>query len=321
MSDTSSWHAATIVAVRDLTEDVRLLEIQPEDFESYVSGSHIDINVVVNGEQQVRSYSLIGASDTKTYRIAVKRLQDGRGGSRYIWSLAPSFRVSISRPKNHFDLSVGGGCYLLMAGGIGITPIYGMALDLLRMGADFRVLYAGRSLQEMPFSQELKDRLGDRLQLYPEDTCGRVNIEREVGALSDAHELYVCGPVGMLEAVKRSWRRFDRDPGKLRFETFGAVGHYPSEDFVVSIRNLGVEFVVPRDQSLLDAIEGHGIEMISNCRRGECGVCAITVISSDHEIDHRDVFLSDQQKVENRKMCACVSRATGGHLLIETSDR
>jgi vanillate O-demethylase ferredoxin subunit len=173
----------------------------------------------------------------------------------------------------------------------------------------------------MAFAEQLKDQLGGRIDLYPEDIRGRVDVDEEVRKLSKDGELYMCGPVGMLEAVKRSWRDQKRSAGSLRFETFGSVGHHPSEGFDVTIRNLGRKIFVPRNKSLLDAIEAEGIEMISNCRRGECGVCAVTVIAADQQIDHRDVFLSEVQKAENNKMCACVSRATGGHLVIETSDR
>nr|QIO36922.1 oxidoreductase [Bradyrhizobium sp. 1(2017)] len=316
------WEEARLASIGDLTSDVRLFEIAPaQGARSYEPGSHINVVVIVGGEQQTRSYSLIGDPGADVYRIAVKRLPDGRGGSAYMWSLKLNARLTIARPRNRFELSTGDGEYLLMAGGIGITPIYGMALSLWKRRANFRLVYAARSHADMAFAEQLKDRLGDRLELCPEDRGGRIDLGNQIGRLSKSGELYVCGPVGMLEAVKRCWRDQERPPGGLRFETFGTAGHHPSESFVVAVRNLGREFVVPRNRSLLEAIEAEGIPMISNCRRGECGVCAVTIVDADHGIDHRDVFLSDEQKAANQKMCTCVSRAVGGRLVIETGDR
>ena len=322
MNSVDEWEVARVTSIREVASDVRLFEIEPSGAAvPYGPGSHINVGVIVDGEQQRRSYSLVGEPSSGVYRIAVKRLPDSRGGSVYMWSLAENARIDITRPNNHFELSRRDSQYLLMAGGIGITPIYGMALALLRRGANFRLVYAARSIAEMAFAEQLREQLGERLELYPEDARGFVNIDGEVSKLSGDGELYICGPVGMLEAVKRSWRDQKRSPGALRFETFGSTGHHPSEGFEVTIRNLGRRISVPRNKSLLEAIEAEGIEMISNCRRGECGVCVVTVVDADQEIDHRDVFFSDEQKAESSKMCACVSRATGGHLLIETSDR
>ena len=238
-----------------------------------------------------------------------------------MWSLKSGARLAISRPKNHFGLSVGQGEYLLVAGGIGITPIYGMALSLLRGGSNFRLIYAAQSRADMAFADHLNEVVGSRLQLYPEDSHGRVDLATQIRTLAPDAEIYVCGPVGMLEAAKRCWREQGRPQEKLRFETFGSAGHHPSEEFVVSIPHLQREFVVPRNRSLLETLEAEGIEMISNCQRGECGVCVVNVLGADCEIDHRDVFLSDSQKAEKRKICTCVSRAVGGRLVIETADR
>jgi ferredoxin-NADP reductase len=322
MNDNDEWGEARLASIRDLTSDVRLFEIVPVGAtRSYDPGSHIDVGVIVDGEQQTRSYSLVGDPSADVYRIAVKRLPDGRGGSEYMWSLKQNARITVARPRNRFELSTGDGEYLLIAGGIGITPIYGMALSLWKRRANFRLVYAARSHTDMAFAEQLKDRLGDRLELYPEDTGGRIDLDKQIGRLSESGELYVCGPVGMLEAVKRCWRDQGRLPGGLRFETFGTAGHHPAEGFVVAIRNLGCELVVPRNRSLLEVIEAEGIQMISNCRRGECGVCAVTIVDADRGIDHRDVFLSEEQKAANQKMCACVSRAVGGRLVIETGDR
>ena len=322
MASIDEWISARLRSVKDVARGIRLFEIAPDEgVMPYPPGSHIDVSVIVDGEQDKRSYSLVGEPKAETLNIAVKRLSNSRGGSEYMWSLKSGARLTISRAKNHFELSVGHSEYLLVAGGIGITPIYGMALSLLRRRSKFRLIYAAQSRPDMAFADHLREALGDRLELYPEDSHGRVDLATKILALATDAEIYVCGPVGMLEAVKRCWCDQGRPQEKLRFETFGSTGHYPSEEFIVSIPHLRREFLVPRNRSLLETLEAEGIEMISNCRRGECGVCVVDILGVDSEIDHRDVFFSDSQKAEKRKMCTCVSRAVGGRLVIETADR
>ena len=115
----------------------------------------------------------------------------------------------------------------------------------------------------------------------------------------------------MLEAARRAWNDLGRAPADLRYETFGSSGLKPTAEFRVRLKDTGTELVVPQNSSMLDALNGAGFEVISDCLRGECGVCAIDVVAVEGEIDHRDVFFSDQQKHDNRKICPCVSRAIG----------
>ena len=115
----------------------------------------------------------------------------------------------------------------------------------------------------------------------------------------------------MLEAARRAWNDAGRAPADLRYETFGSSGLKPTAEFRVRLKGSDTELVVPQNSSMLDALNGAGFEVISDCQRGECGVCAVDVIAVEGEIDHRDVFFSDQQKHDNRKICPCVSRAIG----------
>jgi len=124
----------------------------------------------------------------------------------------------------------------------------------------------------------------------------------------------------LLDDARRLWLAAGRPITDLRWETFGSSGAFPAEDFTVAVPRHGVEIVVPRNRTLLDTLADAGIEVISDCRKGECGLCALTVMSFDGRIDHRDVFLSDAQKAENQKICACVSRAAG-RIVIDTDYR
>ncbi len=322
MADPIDWRSAQLRSVRDLTPDIRLFEIEPSGaFTAPTPGSHIDVMVQVGDRPDVRSYSIVGACNDGMYRIAVKLLSDTRGGASYLWRLAPGARLTITPPRNHFELSPGRPEYLLIAGGIGITPIFTMALFLAQAGANFRLLYACRRGQDLALAGELRDRIGERLRLFVGEDGARINLDSEIARLDPGGELYLCGPIRMLEAAKRSWQRSGRPVAQLRFETFGNSGHLASEPFKVRIPRLGREIDVPLNQTMLEALEAAGIEMIYDCRRGECGLCALDILEVDGVVDHRDVFFSDEEKASNRKLCTCVSRVAGGSITLDTADR
>lgn len=321
MREIINWLPARLCATRDVTPDIRLFELEPERFVAPTPGSNITVAVQVGSRPDTRSYSLVGPCTDGVYRIAVKLLPSSRGGSAYMHGLRPGARLTISEPGNHFELARGRPDYLLLAGGIGITPIYTMALALAGAGAPFRLLYACRRRQDLAFADELRERIGNRLQVFVDEEGGRISLPAEIARLAPGGEFYVCGPIGLLEAAKHAWRESGRPVDGLRFETFGSSGRYASEPFTVRIPRLGREVAVPRNQSMLDALEAAGVEMIHDCRRGECGLCAVTILGVEGTVDHRDVFLSDAQKAANTQLCTCVSRVVGGTITIDTADR
>jgi len=317
-----NWQAARLRAVRDVTSDIRLFEVEPSrPFDPPTPGSNLSIVVQVGGRPDTRSYSIVGPCTDGVYRIAVKKLPDSRGGSNYMHTLQPGAQLTISEPGNHFELGRDRPEYLLIAGGIGITPIYTMALALAGRGANFRLLYACRKREDLAFADELGKRIGERLQVYIDEEGGRIDLAGEIARLAPGGEMYVCGPIGLLEAAKRAWAASGRPVDGLRFETFGNSGRHAAEDFTVRIPRLGREIVVPRTQSMLDALEANGVDMIFDCRRGECGLCAVKILEVEGVVDHRDVFFSEEQKATNEAMCTCVSRAVGGAITIDTADR
>lgn len=322
MQEPIEWRAGTVRAARDLTPDIRMIEIVTSgDFVAPTPGGHIKVSVMIGERPDTRSYSIVGPCADGVYRIAVKLLPDTRGGSAYMWSLKPGARVSLSGPANHFALSLGRPEYLLLAGGIGITPIFTHALALARAKASFRVLYACRSRRDLALAKELREAIGDRLQLFVDDEGARLDLAAEIAKLPPRGEFYVCGPIGMLEAVKRSWRDAGRPFDLLRFETFGNSGSRPSVPFLIKIPRLGKEILAPANQTMLEALEQAGVGMIYDCRRGECGLCALPIIEVDGIVDHRDVFFSDEEKAANAKLCTCVSRVYGGSITVDTADR
>lgn len=317
------WIPARVVATADLSPDVRQLEIQPDGGpERFTAGAHLDVQVYVDGQPELRSYSLIGRPDpARPYRVAVKLLPDSRGGSRYMWSLAPGARVSVSQPQNNFPLSFGRPAYTLVAGGIGITPIVGMAQELLARGETVEVHYGAASRAHMPYAQDLHALLGERVTLYDLSAGERVDLDALAARLPAGGQLYVCGPLPMLDAAKHVWHARGLPETDLRFETFGASGRFAAQTFTVNVPRLGRSVTVPARQSLLDALIGAGIDMMYDCRRGECGLCAVDVVGGSGIVDHRDLFFSEEQHAANDRLCACVSRVVNGDVSIDLGYR
>jgi vanillate O-demethylase ferredoxin subunit len=313
------WIPATLRATRDLTPGIREFALVPDEgATAYPTGAHLRVRLEVAGRPTTRHYSLVGAAPREgAWRIAVQREDAGRGGSRAMWALEPGARLTIARPVSHFELASGAPEVLLLAGGIGITPMLGMAEVLVRRGARFRLLYAGRSRAAMAYLPELATPLGERLVVVAEDEAGRPDLPAAFAGLAPDAEAYVCGPLGLLGAARRAWADAGRPPASLVFETFGSSGHAAPSAFTVRIPRLGREVRVPADLSMLEALEAAGVGVLSDCRRGECGLCALDVLAVEGAIDHRDVFLSERQQAGNGRICACVSRMAGGAITID----
>jgi ferredoxin-NADP reductase len=306
MRNRVDWRDARVAEIRQVAEDVRYIGFAVDGaIPRFDPGSHSNIRVEIGGAPANRTYTVIPAPPGQL-AVAVKLHPQSRGGSRYMWSLEPGQAVRLTLPENRFELSWRAGHYLLLAGGIGITPIYGMAKALAARGASLRLVYGARSRGLMAFADELRELLGDRLVLRDNS--------------ADA-ECYLCGPIGMLEAAKAAWAAAGRPVSRLRYEVFGDSGLFAERPFEVEVLNLGASVSVRPDQTLLEALIGAGVDMIYDCQRGECGLCAVKVLERQGEIDHRDVFFSPEEKAENHRMCACVSRLSGGHAVIDVGYR
>jgi ferredoxin-NADP reductase len=308
----AKWTTCTVHAIRDVAPAIREFVLRPEgsNIENYAIGSHVNVGVLIDDLPETRSYSLVGESHPDGYRIAVRRAADSRGGSRYMWSLQPGARIEVSSPASLLEIDWSRKSYCLIAGGIGITPIIGIAAALVRRNAEVALHYVVKSRNDAAFLDELYDLLGDRLIIHASDEARRIDLDRTFRALPLDALAIICGPMRLLEAARRSWAAAGRALTDLRYETFGSSGLLPTQSFRVRT-DTGHEIVVPENKSMLDALNDAGFEVMSDCQRGECGVCAIDVVAVDGQIDHRDVFFSDYQKKTNGKICPCVSRAVG----------
>ncbi|BCW58651.1 PDR/VanB family oxidoreductase [Arthrobacter sp. StoSoilB20] len=279
----------------------------------WTPGSHIDV-VLPSGIN--RQYSLCGDRwDAHNYRIAVLHETDGRGGSDFIHhGLTEGMTFAIGGPRNNFRL-VPSEKYLFIAGGIGITPMLPMIQAAHMMGAEWRLLYFGRSRRTMAFLDELAA-YGDRVMIMPKDQVGPCSASELIGPASADTKVYVCGPQRLLAAVERHCA--DWPPGLLRLEHFAAKSHgAPIRDvsFYVELARAGITVTVPPEVSVLEAIQRAGVRMLTSCREGTCGTCEVTVL--DGQPDHRDSILSDADRAAGNCMFPCVSRSCGDRLVLD----
>lgn len=322
MHQSTEWQNARVRALRTLSPTVREFELEPAGgVHPWTVGSHIQVRLPIDGRTDTRSYSLVGEPGGDVYRIAVKAVAASRGGSRAMWRLAEGDLLDVLAPQNHFELSMAPPQSLLVAGGIGITPLLGMALELAARDADFSLCHAARSRDELVYTQALAGRFGPRLRSFVSAEGGRIDFDSLIAGLHPQGQLLLCGPLPMLDAARVAWSRARRPAHLLRFETFGTGGTLAAQAFWVRLPRHGIEVVVPPERSLLDVLEEQGVEVLSDCRRGECGLCAVEVLELHGSIDHRDVFLSDAQRREGRRLCSCVSRVVGGGVVLDTDWR
>ncbi|MFW0772265.1 PDR/VanB family oxidoreductase [Paenarthrobacter nitroguajacolicus] len=303
------WQQAVVDSVADVAENIRRIILRPDRPCNVRPGEHVDVRTTIEGEQHVRSYSLVNAADDGTHlALSVFRTPTSRGGSVFMHSLQPGQRLEITQPLQNFPLRIGAPSYVLLAGGIGITAIAGMAAMLRRLGADYRLVYVARSRDAMAYLDDLAALHGDHLEAHVDAEGTSLDVHALVGSAPDDAELYMCGPIRLMDAVRRAWTERELDPTNLRYETFGNSGWYEAEPFTVRIPRLGVETIVGSDESVLEALQREGVDMMSDCRKGECGLCQVKILELAGHVDHRDVFYSDRQKEPNTKMCCCVSR-------------
>ncbi len=173
---------------------------------------------------------------------------------------------------------------------------------------DYRLIYVGRTRAAMAYLDELIALHGDRLDVHVGDENTSLDVRRLVATLEPDTELYQCGPIRLMDAVRREWIERELPIASLRFETFGNSGWFEPQEFTVRLPQFGIETVVGPTQSMLEALEAAGADMMFDCRKGECGLCEVRVLELEGEIDHRDVFYSERQRDARSKLCCCVSR-------------
>ncbi|MET9594485.1 PDR/VanB family oxidoreductase [Streptomyces sp. NPDC006516] len=318
------WQRARVVEVSDVADGVRRIVLAPEHPAHAAPGTHVDVRIgsgdgTGDGVSRVRSYSVVRSEDDgRRLTLSVRLSPTSSGGSATMHRLRAGDELTVTGPLQNFPLAVGASRYVLVAGGIGVTALVAMASALRRRGADYELRLVGRSRAVMAYVDELVGEHGDRVRLHIDDEGTPLAVDDLVAGIArtpsaPGTELYMCGPIGLMNAVSRSWAEHALPTTNLRFETFGSSGRYPAEEFLVHLPELGREVTVAPGTSILDALEAAGVETLSDCRKGECGLCLAKVLDSTGTVDHRDVFLSEAQKERSDKLCLCVSRAAAAH--------
>lgn len=306
--------------VWDETAQVRALELRAADgsaLPAFTAGAHIDVHFA---QELIRQYSLWGEPNERhCYRIAVLDTPQSRGGARAAHALRPGMTLRISQPRNAFELGASDPFALLIAGGIGITPILAMASELARLGKPFAVHYCARGRAAAAFAERLRWAAGEAaatLHLSDEPDPGRIDLARVLGAAPAGTHIYVCGPDRLIRAVFTAADSLGWDRDRLHFELFSAS--LPGEDaapFDLVLARSRRTVHVPAGCTALDALTAAGVAPQASCRAGVCGTCVTGVL--DGIPDHRDRFLSEAEHASNVLFTPCCSRARTPALVID----
>ncbi|RKT22861.1 vanillate O-demethylase ferredoxin subunit [Paraburkholderia sp. RAU2J] len=285
----------------------------------FSAGSHVDVHLPGG---LIRQYSLCNNPDkTNHYQIAVLRDANGRGGSAAIHDLVKEGdRIKISEPKNHFPLAHNAPHHLLLAGGIGITPILCMAERLTAIGDEFEMHYCSRTPERMAFTSRIQaSPFNDKVAFHFDtgDQAQKFDIEATLANTQAGTHLYVCGPRGFMDAVLDAARRQKWEEARLHYEFFGAVIERPASDttFKVRLASSGVTLDVPPECTVIEVLAASGIEVPTSCEQGVCGTCLTRVI--DGEPDHRDSYLTDDERATGDQFLPCCSRAKTPYLVLD----
>lgn len=310
-----------IIHKYDVATDICAFELARPDgsaLPAFAAGAHIDVHV---GDGLVRQYSLCNRpGELHRYVIAVLREVQSRGGSIAMHALAEGSLLEISEPKNHFPLVEAATHSLLLAGGIGATPILSMAEQLAGSGSSFEMHYCTRDPERAAFRERLTEaRFADRVHLYfdsaPADE--RVNLRALLATPETGKHLYVCGPAGFIGAVLDAAVAAGWDERNLHREYFAAAAQpeAASSDFRVELASSGQVIDVKDSQTVIAALLAAGIDVPTSCEQGVCGTCLTRVLSG--EPDHRDVYLTDEERAANDCFLPCCSRSKSPVLVLD----
>ncbi|CAM5231218.1 PDR/VanB family oxidoreductase [Streptomyces avidinii] len=297
---------ALIISRTEPAQGVLQLTLESPDLPAWSPGAHVDVTLPSG---LVRQYSLCGdPADDGRYTIAIRLVEDGRGGSREAHAqLVEGAELELRPPRNRFEL-VPAASYVFVAGGIGITPILPMLRAATAAGTDWTLLYGGRTLDSMPFLDDLAP-YGDRVSVLAEDETGLPDLA-PVAAAGPGTPIYCCGPEPLMAAVTAA----AADPASVHLERFApATEPGPGRAFTVELRRSGRVVEVAADESTLAAVRRELPDTPYSCEQGFCGTCQHRVLAGG--VDHRDELLTDQEREDS--MLLCVSRAQGDRLVLD----
>lgn len=286
---------------------------------AFSAGSHIDVHVPGG---LVRQYSLCNdPSESHRYLIGVLKNAGSRGGSKAMHELVnEGDALSISMPKNHFPLAHEAKQTLLLAGGIGITPILGMAERLATTGADFELHYCARSRERMAFVDRIsQSAFSARTAFHFDDgpEAQMLRLDALLAMPEPGRHLYVCGPKGFMDAVLTKARVRGWGEAQIHYEFFSAEVVKAATDgaFEVQLASSGKVVRIGKDQTIVQALADAGVIVQTSCEQGVCGTCLTRVLEG--EPDHRDLYLTAEEQAANDQFLPCCSRARSARLILD----
>ena len=309
-----------VTGVRQLTPRVRAYELRRPDGSALppvTAGAHLIVPVLLaDGREATRTYSISSDPARRDmYEIAVLNEPDGRGGSAGVhrdYALGLTLRCGL--PGNAFALHDDARPAVLIAGGIGITPLRAMAHALKAAGRSVRLHYATRARAEAAYAAELEALLGTDLVLYAADRGERLDSAAALASAAPDSVVYVCGPTRLIDAVRSAAASRGIPPDAVRFELFAAVARADDQPFDIVLARSGQRIAVAANESALDALERERAPVPSSCRAGACKTCVVKHIGG--EADHRDQVLTDAEHAEGA-FATCVSRARGAEIVLD----
>lgn len=314
----SPWLDVTVTAREPAATDIISLELrstQDRPLPAYQAGAHLDVYI---RSGLVRQYSLTGdPADTTKYRLGILLDPKSRGGSAAIHAqFQQGAKIRIGRPRNNFPLDLSAAHTILFAGGIGITPMLGMAYALQAAGASWEMRYCGRALERLAFRDELA-RFGDKVHLHidtgPKDQ--HLDIDTVLARAAPDRQLYVCGPNGFMDFVLRAAQNNGWTQDCMHLERFGAEVNTDGAPFTVVAQKSGKTFDVHPGETIAQKLEENGVHVQVSCQSGVCGTCLTTVLEGMP--DHRDLVQTDVEKAANARVTVCCSRSKTRKLVLD----
>lgn len=309
-----------VAAVQTEAEGVKSFTFESptgEPLPGFAPGAHIEIRGRIStGEEAWRAYSITSdPSETLAYEIGVLRVGD-RGVSAWLHDHVQVGDVlTIAPPRNDFPLADGAAEHVLLAGGIGLTPLLAMARSLERRGARYRLVVSAGAPGRLAFRDALSRLDTGLVRLHFTATEGRLDLAAEIGAPGPGRHLYLCGPNAMVQDARRVARQLGWLESAVHVELFNAAAAAGDAEFEVELTRSGMKFAVPPGRTILELMLERGVFPSYDCKRGECGACLTRVLAGDAA--HRDVYQTDEEKTANQFMTVCVSRARTAQLVLD----
>jgi vanillate O-demethylase ferredoxin subunit len=298
---------------------LELVDVDGRDLPAFSAGSHIDVHLP-NG--LTRQYSLCN-SPNERHRYVIGVLKDGasRGGSRSVHDdVLEGESLRISAPRNHFHLAEEADSHLLLAGGIGVTPILSMAEQLLADGKNFEMHYCARSVNRMAyFDRIVQSDFSQQVQFHfdDENEAQRLNLDALLDEPRVGVHLYVCGPKGFMDAVLSMARAKQWPEAQLHYEFFAAdpISTEGDQSFLVKLAKSGRVVTIPKDVTVAQALAAAGVEVPTSCEQGLCGSCLTRVVTG--KPDHKDMYLTEEERARNDQFLPCCSRSKSPILVLD----